>query len=71
MDPSCGKWNEQKHCGSISKKQHISCLVDGCTADLTCCRDYYIHRVCETHSKTVPLVTMHRWQRPKVLPAMQ
>ncbi|XP_024978514.1 squamosa promoter-binding-like protein 13A isoform X2 [Cynara cardunculus var. scolymus] len=64
VDPSSGKsfnkWNEQKHStmSGSSKKQHISCLVDGCTADLTSCRDYHRrHRVCETHSKT-PVVTI-------------
>ncbi|PPS16266.1 hypothetical protein GOBAR_AA04314 [Gossypium barbadense] len=30
-----------------------SCLVDGCTADLSKCRDYHRrHKVCEVHSKT-------------------
>nr|QMV47675.1 squamosa-binding protein-like 13 [Paeonia suffruticosa] len=37
---------------------HVSCLVDGCTADLSKCRDYHRrHRVCERHSKT-PTVTV-------------
>ncbi|XWS34534.1 hypothetical protein CRYUN_Cryun21dG0046900 [Craigia yunnanensis] len=35
-----------------------SCLVDGCTADLSKCRDYHRrHKVCEVHSKT-PRVTI-------------
>ncbi|XP_022776358.1 squamosa promoter-binding-like protein 16 isoform X2 [Durio zibethinus] len=35
-----------------------SCLVDGCTADLSKCRDYHRrHKVCEVHSKT-PKVTI-------------
>ncbi|OMO88118.1 Transcription factor, SBP-box [Corchorus olitorius] len=35
-----------------------SCLVDGCTADLSRCRDYHRrHKVCEAHSKT-PTVTI-------------
>ncbi|KAK4842379.1 hypothetical protein QYF36_020575 [Acer negundo] len=35
-----------------------SCLVDGCTADLSKCRDYHRrHKVCELHSKT-PIVTI-------------
>ncbi|CAD5164448.1 squamosa promoter-binding-like protein 16 [Musa acuminata AAA Group] len=34
----------------------VSCLVDGCTADLSNCREYHRrHKVCEVHSKT-PLV---------------
>ncbi|WOL18724.1 hypothetical protein Cni_G27521 [Canna indica] len=35
-----------------------SCLVDGCEADLTKCREYHRrHKVCEAHSKT-PVVTI-------------
>lgn len=35
-----------------------SCLVDGCGADLSNCRDYHKrHKVCEAHSKT-PRVTI-------------
>ncbi|CAM8881867.1 unnamed protein product [Rhodiola kirilowii] len=35
-----------------------SCLVDGCVADLSNCRDYHRrHKVCEAHSKT-PRVTI-------------
>ncbi|KAE8023712.1 hypothetical protein FH972_009382 [Carpinus fangiana] len=35
-----------------------SCLVDGCTSDLSKCRDYHRrHKVCENHSKT-PRVTI-------------
>ncbi|KAL9226416.1 hypothetical protein vseg_002233 [Gypsophila vaccaria] len=38
--------------------QIVSCLVDGCTADLSKCRDYHRrHKVCEMHSKT-PRVTI-------------
>ncbi|GKA31042.1 squamosa promoter-binding-like protein 13A [Tanacetum coccineum] len=41
-----------------ASEQPASCLVDGCIADLSICRDYYRrHRVCETHSKT-PVVTI-------------
>ncbi|KAG5058539.1 hypothetical protein AAZX31_05G190400 [Glycine max] len=33
--------------------QTVSCLVDGCHADLSNCRDYHRrHKVCEVHSKT-------------------
>ncbi|XP_050257612.1 squamosa promoter-binding-like protein 13A [Quercus robur] len=38
--------------------QPVSCLVDGCTSDLSICRDYHRrHKVCELHSKT-PQVTI-------------
>ncbi|KAK9751186.1 hypothetical protein RND81_02G248400 [Saponaria officinalis] len=38
--------------------QMVSCLVDGCNADLSKCRDYHRrHKVCEMHSKT-PRVTI-------------
>ncbi|XP_038683665.1 squamosa promoter-binding-like protein 13A [Tripterygium wilfordii] len=38
--------------------QAVSCLVDGCAADLSNCRDYHRrHKVCELHSKT-PQVTI-------------
>nr|WMI30916.1 squamosa promter-binding-like protein 15 [Diospyros sp. 'deyangshi'] len=38
---------------SIGGMQNVSCLVDGCTADLSNCREYHRrHRVCERHSKT-------------------
>lgn len=36
-----------------------SCLVDGCNADLSNCREYHRrHKVCELHSKT-PQVTIN------------
>ncbi|URE19428.1 Squamosa promoter-binding-like protein [Musa troglodytarum] len=38
----------------------VSCLVDGCTADLSKCREYHrSHRVCELHFKT-PAVMVRR-----------
>ncbi|KAL5581390.1 hypothetical protein UlMin_013832, partial [Ulmus minor] len=38
--------------------QKLSCLVDGCKADLSSCREYHRrHRVCEHHSKT-PIVNI-------------
>lgn len=74
------KWKEQKRStmasppppSSSSKKptrgpgneQHVSCLVDGCTADLSSCRDYHRrHRVCEAHSKTPVVVIRGKDQR--------
>lgn len=42
--------------GNITQVAH--CLVDGCNADLSICRDYHRrHKVCEAHSKT-PTVTI-------------
>lgn len=39
-----------------SGAQNASCLVDGCTSDLSNCREYHRrHKVCEVHSKT-PIV---------------
>lgn len=44
--------------GSYNGSQVVSCLVDGCMADLSSCRDYHRrHKVCELHSKT-PQVTI-------------
>ncbi|KAK1432675.1 hypothetical protein QVD17_09573 [Tagetes erecta] len=68
-DGILNKLSEQKHSTMSSSsfkkprvdssEQHVSCLVDGCRADLSGCRDYHRrHRVCETHSKT-PVVTIH------------
>ncbi|MED6223013.1 hypothetical protein PIB30_069918 [Stylosanthes scabra] len=38
--------------------QNMSCLVDGCSSDLSDCREYHRrHRVCEKHSKT-PVVSV-------------
>nr|WMI30902.1 squamosa promter-binding-like protein 1 [Diospyros sp. 'deyangshi'] len=42
----------------------VSCLVDGCTSDLSKCREYYRrHRVCEHHSKTTVVTTGGKEQR--------
>ncbi|KAI3911677.1 hypothetical protein MKW92_026962 [Papaver armeniacum] len=44
---------------SSNETQIPSCLVDGCTADLSLCRDYHRrHKVCEAHSKT-PIVLIN------------
>ncbi|XP_057983630.1 squamosa promoter-binding-like protein 16 [Malania oleifera] len=38
---------------ALNGTQNVSCLVDGCTSDLSNCREYHRrHRVCERHSKT-------------------
>ncbi|XP_072992371.1 squamosa promoter-binding-like protein 16 isoform X1 [Typha latifolia] len=44
--------------------QKASCLVDGCRADLSKCRDYHRrHKVCEVHSKTPIVMVGGREQR--------
>lgn len=44
--------------GASNAAQVVMCLVDGCTSDLSTCRDYHRrHKVCELHSKT-PQVTI-------------
>ncbi|OWM90601.1 squamosa promoter-binding-like protein 13A [Punica granatum] len=44
--------------GNNNGAQVVSCLVDGCYADLSSCREYHRrHKVCELHSKT-PEVTI-------------
>ncbi|KAM6549556.1 hypothetical protein CsatB_021232 [Cannabis sativa] len=44
--------------GIVGGSQKLSCLVDGCRADLSNCREYHKrHRVCEHHSKT-PIVVV-------------
>ncbi|WOH13710.1 hypothetical protein DCAR_0833221 [Daucus carota subsp. sativus] len=51
-----GSSKKVKALGSMT--QVVSCLVDGCNADLSRCRDYHRrHKVCELHSKT-PQVTV-------------
>ncbi|KAH6798464.1 Squamosa promoter-binding protein-like transcription factor family protein [Perilla frutescens var. frutescens] len=48
--------------GSIAQAAH--CLVDGCNADLSQCRDYHRrHKVCEVHSKTPKVTIGGREQR--------
>lgn len=42
----------------------VSCLVDGCRADLSSCREYHRrHRVCEPHSKTPVVAIRGKYQR--------
>lgn len=59
MEPlpySSGSAKRAKAPGNITQVAH--CLVDGCNADLSLCRDYHRrHKVCEAHSKT-PIVTI-------------
>ncbi|KAK9120124.1 hypothetical protein Scep_018217 [Stephania cephalantha] len=44
--------------------QTVSCSVDGCTADLSKCRDYHRrHKVCEVHSKTPRVMVGGQEQR--------
>lgn len=44
--------------------QTVSCLVDGCSSDLSNCRDYHRrHKVCELHSKTPQVMICGQKQR--------
>ncbi|XP_059644408.1 squamosa promoter-binding-like protein 13A [Cornus florida] len=44
--------------------QTASCLVDGCNADLSSCREYHRrHKVCELHSKTAEVTIRGHKQR--------
>lgn len=44
--------------------QNVSCLVDGCKADLSGCREYHRrHKVCEAHSKTPVVLVGGQEQR--------
>ncbi|XP_043726211.1 squamosa promoter-binding-like protein 16 [Telopea speciosissima] len=44
--------------------QAASCLVDGCTSDLSNCKDYHRrHKVCEVHSKTPTVMIGGQAQR--------
>ncbi|KAL6135930.1 hypothetical protein ACLB2K_068155 [Fragaria x ananassa] len=47
----------------VSSSSTATCLVDGCKADLSRCREYHRrHRVCELHSKT-PIVVIRGQQK--------
>ncbi|XP_051116613.1 squamosa promoter-binding-like protein 13A [Andrographis paniculata] len=47
-----------------SMAQVAHCLVDGCNADLSLCREYHRrHKVCEIHSKTPKVAIAGREQR--------
>ncbi|KAI3832805.1 hypothetical protein MKX03_026566 [Papaver bracteatum] len=49
---------------SSNGAQVPSCLVDGCNADLSKCRDYHRrHKVCEAHSKTPKVLVAGQEQR--------
>nr|CAB3481543.1 unnamed protein product [Digitaria exilis] len=50
--------------GAGHQQQCPSCAVEGCTADLSKCRDYHRrHKVCEAHSKTPVVVVAGRQMR--------
>ena len=50
--------------GQQQQQQCPSCAVEGCTADLSKCRDYHRrHKVCEAHSKTPVVVVAGREMR--------
>nr|XP_009410639.1 PREDICTED: squamosa promoter-binding-like protein 16 [Musa acuminata subsp. malaccensis] len=49
---------------SSNASQNASCLVDGCKADLSKCREYHRrHKVCEAHSKTPVVLVGGQEQR--------
>ncbi|XP_065873474.1 teosinte glume architecture 1-like [Euphorbia lathyris] len=54
-----------KRVRTASLGNHVpSCLVDGCTSDLSKCRDYHRrHKVCELHSKTSKVFIKGQEQR--------
>ncbi|KAL5552637.1 hypothetical protein UlMin_040038 [Ulmus minor] len=70
---SKGKSTDVESSSSVSLKrsraynngiQVPSCLVDGCTSDLSKCRDYHRrHKVCELHSKTPKVTIVGQEQR--------
>ncbi|CAI9768773.1 unnamed protein product [Fraxinus pennsylvanica] len=64
MDSSSfsGSSKRAKAPGNVT--QIAQCLVDGCNADLSLCRDYHRrHKVCEIHSKTAKVTIGGREQR--------
>ncbi|KAK3036427.1 hypothetical protein RJ639_030026, partial [Escallonia herrerae] len=53
-----------KRTRALGATQHAPCLVEGCTSDLSNCREYHRrHRVCERHSKTPVVIVGGREQR--------
>ncbi|KAL2931204.1 Squamosa promoter-binding-like protein 16 [Bienertia sinuspersici] len=65
MDPVLSTAGSSKRpCTLSSSGQVISCLVDGCRADLSKCRDYYHrHKVCKMHTKTPRVIIGGHEQR--------
>lgn len=62
MLPSPSGLSKKIH--ALNGTQNMSCLVDGCTSDLSKCREYHRrHRVCERHSKTPVVIIGGREQR--------
>ncbi|CAA2997398.1 squamosa promoter-binding 16 [Olea europaea subsp. europaea] len=64
MDSSSfsGSSKRAKAPGNVT--QVAQCLVDGCDADLSLCREYHRrHKVCEAHSKTARVTIGGREQR--------
>ncbi|KAG8365863.1 hypothetical protein BUALT_Bualt17G0016100 [Buddleja alternifolia] len=62
MESSSSSSKRAKAPGHITQVAH--CLVDGCNADLSLCRDYHRrHKVCEVHSKTPKVTIGGREQR--------
>ncbi|KAI3452574.1 hypothetical protein Pfo_009238 [Paulownia fortunei] len=62
LPSNSGSSKRAKTPGNITQVAH--CLVDGCNADLSLCRDYHRrHKVCEIHSKTPKVTIGGREQR--------
>lgn len=58
--PSGSSKRSRLHNGSLN----MACSVDGCTSDLSDCREYHRrHRVCEKHSKTPVVLVGGKQQR--------
>ncbi|XP_074376427.1 putative squamosa promoter-binding-like protein 19 isoform X2 [Apium graveolens] len=56
--------SEMKKTHDLSCVKKVLCLVDGCSSDLSKCREYHRrHRVCERHSKTPVVIIKGREQR--------
>lgn len=56
--------SEMKKTHELSCVKMVLCLVDGCSSDLSKCREYHRrHRVCERHSKTPVVIIKGREQR--------
>lgn len=56
--------SEMKKTHELCCMKKVLCLVDGCSSDLSKCREYHRrHRVCERHSKTPVVIIKGREQR--------
>lgn len=64
MESSSSSGSSKRARTPANGAQVVSCLVDGCKADLSKCRDYHRrHKVCELHSKTAKVTIGGNEQR--------